>query len=93
MATNIIVLIGAVLVDIIYVNTVPFGLGMSMISSNIAGFTKKSTASVMMFLGYCLGQFTGPQFFITHEAPRFQTAFKGFYSSVAAMIVLEIVLL
>ncbi|KAF5652158.1 allantoate and ureidosuccinate permease [Fusarium sp. NRRL 25303] len=107
-ATNIIVLIGAVLVDnlpqsnqqgrlasfyIIYVNTVPFGLGMSMISSNIAGFTKKSTASVMMFLGYCLGQFTGPQFFITHEAPRFQTAFKGFYSSVAAMVVLEIVLL
>ncbi|KAG4258952.1 hypothetical protein FPRO04_11041 [Fusarium proliferatum] len=107
-ATNIIVLIGAVLVDnlpqsnhqgrlasfyIIYVNTVPFGLGMSMLSSNIAGFTKKSTASVMMFLGYCLGQFTGPQFFITHEAPQFQTAFKGFYSSVAAMIVLEIVLL
>ncbi|KAG4292641.1 hypothetical protein FPRO06_12129 [Fusarium proliferatum] len=107
-ATNIIVLIGAVLVDnlsqsnhqgrlasfyIIYVNTVPFGLGMSMLSSNIAGFTKKSTASVMMFLGYCLGQFTGPQFFITREAPQFQTAFKGFYSSVAAMIVLEIVLL
>ncbi|KAF5688741.1 allantoate ureidosuccinate permease [Fusarium denticulatum] len=107
-ATNIIVLIGAVLVDnlpqsnhqgrlasfyIIYVNTVPFGLGMSMISSNIAGFTKKSTASVMMFLGYCLGQFTGPQFFITHEAPQYQTAFRGFYSSVSAMIVLEIVLL
>ncbi|KAF4953229.1 hypothetical protein FGADI_6204 [Fusarium gaditjirri] len=107
-ATNIIVLIGAVLVDnlpesnhqgrlasfyIIYVNTVPFGLGMSMLSSNIAGFTKKSTASVMMFLGYCLGQFTGPQFFITHEAPQFQTAFKGFYSSVSAMIILEIVLL
>ncbi|KAG5814141.1 hypothetical protein H9Q71_003403 [Fusarium xylarioides] len=107
-ATNIIVLIGAVLVDnlpqsnhqgrlasfyIIYVNTVPFGLGMSMLSSNIAGFTKKSTASVMMFLGYCLGQFTGPQFFITHEAPQYQTAFRGFYSSVSAMIVLEIVLL
>ncbi|PCD27019.1 hypothetical protein AU210_013437 [Fusarium oxysporum f. sp. radicis-cucumerinum] len=107
-ATNVIVLIGAVLVDnlpqsnhkgrlasfyIIYVNTVPFGLGMSMLSSNIAGFTKKSTASVMMFLGYCLGQFTGPQFFITHEAPQFQTAFKGFYSSVSAMIGLEIILL
>ncbi|KAF5602523.1 hypothetical protein FPCIR_1864 [Fusarium pseudocircinatum] len=78
---------------IIYVNTVPFGLGMSMLSSNIAGFTKKSTASVMMFLGYCLGQFTGPQFFITHEAPQYQTAFRGFYSSVSAMIILEIVLL
>ncbi|KAL6401426.1 hypothetical protein AUP68_15296 [Ilyonectria robusta] len=107
-STNIIVLIGAVLVGnlpesnqqgrlaafyILYVNTVPFGLGMSMISSNIAGFTKKSTASVMMFLGYCLGQFTGPQFFIETEAPRYHTAFRGFYSSVSAMIILELVLL
>ena len=29
-----------------YVSTVSFGLGMSMLSSNIAGFTKKATASV-----------------------------------------------
>ncbi|KAH7136220.1 major facilitator superfamily domain-containing protein [Dactylonectria macrodidyma] len=108
MSMNVIVLIGAVLVGnlpqsnqsgrlasfyIIYVNTVPFGLGMSMISSNIAGFTKKSTASVMMFLGYCLGQFTGPQFFIETETPHYQTAFRGFYSSVSAMILLEILLL
>ncbi|KAF5566587.1 DAL5-Allantoate ureidosuccinate permease [Fusarium napiforme] len=101
-ATNIIVLIGAVLVDNLPQSNhqgrlasfyIPFGLGMSMLSSNIAGFTKKSTASVMMFLGYCLGQFTGPQFFITHEAPQYQTAFRGFYSSVSAMIALEIVLL
>ncbi|KAH7160520.1 putative pantothenate transporter [Dactylonectria estremocensis] len=108
MSMNVIVLIGAVLVGnlpesnrsgrlasfyIIYVNTVPFGLGMSMISSNIAGFTKKSTASVMMFLGYCLGQLTGPQFFIESETPHYQTAFRGFYSSVSAMIFLEILLL
>ncbi|KAJ6010277.1 hypothetical protein N7522_005293 [Penicillium canescens] len=107
-ATNIIVLIGAVLVGnlpesnhssrlasfyIIYVNTVPFGLGMSILSSNVAGFTKKSTASVMMFLGYCLGQFTGPQFFISTEAPQFQRAFRAFYSSVSVMITLEIVLI
>lgn len=47
----------------------------------------------MMFLGYCLGQFTGPQFFIETEAPQYQTAFRGFYSSVSAMIFLELVLL
>ncbi|KAL6809671.1 major facilitator superfamily domain-containing protein [Trichoderma sp. SZMC 28015] len=78
--------------SVIYMNTVPFGLGMSMVSSNIAGFTKKSTASVLMFLGYCLGQFTGPQLFIEKQAPKFQTAFRGFYSSISVMIFLEIVL-
>ncbi|EXK82500.1 hypothetical protein FOQG_13211 [Fusarium oxysporum f. sp. raphani 54005] len=105
-ATNVIVLIGAVLVDNLPQSNhkgrlasfyskckVSFRGSEPMLSSNIAGFTKKSTASVMMFLGYCLGQFTGPQFFITHEAPQFQTAFKGFYSSVSAMIGLEIILL
>ncbi|KKP01030.1 hypothetical protein THAR02_06852 [Trichoderma harzianum] len=106
-ATNSIVLIGAVLIAylprsnhsgllasfyLIYMNTVPFGLGMSMVSSNIAGFTKKSTASVVMFLGYCLGQFTGPQLFIEKQAPKFQTAFRGFYSSISVMIFLEIAL-
>ncbi|KAJ6002917.1 hypothetical protein N7451_005464 [Penicillium sp. IBT 35674x] len=60
---------------------------MSILFSNVAGFTKKSTASVMMFLGYCLGQFTGPQFFISTEAPQFQRAFRAFYSSVSVMIV------
>lgn len=107
-ATNMIVLVGAVLVNVlpssmakarlgafyvIYVNTVPFGLGMSMLSSNIAGFTKKSTASVMMFIGYCVGQFSGPHFFKEDEAPRFGTAFRAFYSSVALMISIELFLM
>ncbi|PTB48596.1 hypothetical protein M431DRAFT_99731 [Trichoderma harzianum CBS 226.95] len=105
-ATNSIVLIGAVLIAnlprsnhsgllasfyLIYMNTVPFGLGMNMVSSNIAGFTK-SLPQVLMFLGYCLGQFTGPQLFIEKQAPKFQTAFRGFYSSISVMIFLEIVL-
>ncbi|KAH8682582.1 putative pantothenate transporter [Xylariales sp. PMI_506] len=107
-ATNVIVLVGAILVDtlpssmansrlgafyVIYVNTVPFALGMSMLSSNIAGFTKKSTASVMMFIGYCVGQFSGPQFFIASEAPRYNTAFKTFFVSVALMIFFELLLM
>ncbi|KAH7025665.1 uncharacterized protein B0I36DRAFT_293256 [Microdochium trichocladiopsis] len=106
-ATNVIVLIGAVLIDnlpasnhsgrlaafyILYVNTVPFGLGMSMISSNVAGFTKKATASVLMFVGYCLGQFCGPLFFIASEAPYYPTAFRTFYASVSLMIGIELML-
>ncbi|KAH8893619.1 MFS general substrate transporter [Thozetella sp. PMI_491] len=106
--TNVIVVIGAVLVGnlpesnangrlgafyIIYVNTVPFGLGMSMLSSNIGGFTKKATASVMMFIGYCVGQFVGPLVFISTESPNYPSAFKTFYTAVSLMIVIEIALI
>ena len=47
----------------------------------------------MMFVGYCTGQFVGPQVFIDKEAPNYPTAFRVFYSAVSMMIVLEIVLL
>lgn len=46
-----------------------------------------------MFIGYCVGQFTGPFFFIDSEGPRYPTAFRAFYSSVTLMIFLELVLL
>ncbi|KAL4876882.1 major facilitator superfamily domain-containing protein [Aspergillus karnatakaensis] len=46
---------------------------MSMVSSNVAGFTKKMTASVMVFVAYCIGQIITPQFFISSEAPRYPT--------------------
>ena len=59
---------------------------MSLISSNIAGFTKKSTASTIFFVGYCLGQFAGPQFFKTVEAPRYPTGFKAQYTAVSLSI-------
>ncbi|KIM93768.1 hypothetical protein OIDMADRAFT_207984 [Oidiodendron maius Zn] len=105
---NIICLIGAVLVDqlphtkanlrlgafyVLYVNAVPFGLGMSLISSNIQGFTKKATAAFMMFLGYCFGQFSGPFLFKPSEAPTYPTAFRGFYCAVSFMILVELTLL
>jgi ACS family allantoate permease-like MFS transporter len=92
---------------------------MSVLASNIAGFTKKATASVrhalfrilplfspftsellrpdeektLMFLGYCFGQFAGPQFFIADEAPRYRTAFRMIYSTASLMIFFEIVLM
>ena len=46
-----------------------------------------------MFIGYCTGQFVGPQIFIAKESPNYPTAFRTFYSAVSMMIVLEIVLL
>jgi ACS family allantoate permease-like MFS transporter len=71
---------------VLYIDSLSFVLPMSLISSNIAGFTKKSTASTIFFIGYCLGQFSGPQFFKTSEAPRYPTGFKALYTAVSLSI-------
>lgn len=46
-------------------------LSLSIISSNVAGFTKKSTVSALMFVAYCVGNIVGPQFFIPSENPKY----------------------
>jgi hypothetical protein len=46
-------------------------LSLSLISSNVAGFTKKSTVSALMFVAYCVGNIVGPQFFIPSEKPGY----------------------
>jgi len=50
-----------------------FPLGLSLIASDVAGYTKKTTVAAILFLGYCAGNIIGPQVFITREAPRYQT--------------------
>ncbi|CAI7590541.1 unnamed protein product [Penicillium pancosmium] len=104
-SANAIVLIGSALVEtlpsskglgafyITFVNTVPYIMCMSLISSNIGGFTKKTTTGVMMFMSYSVGQIVAPQFFLTREAPRYPTGFRAFYVSVALMIVIEIAMI
>lgn len=41
-----------------------------MISSNIAGYTKKQLTAALVFVGWCIGNAAGPQTFITKEARR-----------------------
>lgn len=48
-----------------------FPLMMSMFASNTAGFTKKSSVVALIFVGYCVGNFVGPQFFKNTEAPAY----------------------
>jgi hypothetical protein len=47
-------------------------VSMAMISSNIAGFTKKATVSAIYFIMYCTGNIVGPQLFFEKEAPKYQ---------------------
>lgn len=46
-------------------------LALSVISSNVAGFTKRSVISALLFVAYCIGNIVGPQFFLESEEPSY----------------------
>ncbi|KAJ5357073.1 hypothetical protein N7517_011682 [Penicillium concentricum] len=58
-------------------------LSLSLISSNVAGLTKKSTVSALMFAAYCIGNIAGPQFFIPSEEPSYPTGIKASMAGLA----------
>ncbi|KAL3476051.1 major facilitator superfamily transporter [Aspergillus californicus] len=49
--------------------TAAWTLCMSVATANTAGHTKKITTNAMVIIGYCLGNFIGPFFFKTAQAP------------------------
>lgn len=46
-----------------------------MVSSNVAGYTKKQLTGAAIFVGYCVGNIIGPQTFRESEAPLYQSAY------------------
>ena len=50
---------------------------LSLISSNVAGFTKRSTVSALLFVAYCVGNIVGPQFFLASEEPNYPVCSHG----------------
>ncbi|OJJ52430.1 hypothetical protein ASPSYDRAFT_164820 [Aspergillus sydowii CBS 593.65] len=52
-------------------------LCMSLVTSNVAGFSKRSVVSAMVFIAYCLGNIVGPQFYNELEAPSYPTGIKS----------------
>ncbi|KIY44856.1 MFS general substrate transporter [Fistulina hepatica ATCC 64428] len=49
-----------------------FVLGVSLITSNTAGQTKKQITSAMIWLGACVGNISGPFFYRTQDAPEYR---------------------
>ncbi|KAJ5176011.1 uncharacterized protein N7482_001888 [Penicillium canariense] len=52
-------------------------LSLSIISSNVAGTTKRSMISVGVFAAYCVGNIVGPQFFLASEEPVYETGIRA----------------
>ncbi|CAF3491966.1 unnamed protein product [Fusarium graminearum] len=63
-------------------------LAMQMPAGNLGGYTKRMTASAMVFIAYCVGNIVGPHAFLGSEAPLYQTGCITILScSVAQMMV------
>lgn len=54
-----------------YIATVVIGGICSIISSNVAGSTKKNIANTLFLVGYCVGNIIGPQTFRANQAPNY----------------------
>lgn len=55
--------------------SVGFSMSLTMVSSNVAGYTKKQITGAFLFVGYCVGNIIGPQTFISTEAPLYKSAY------------------
>ncbi|TGJ83374.1 hypothetical protein E0Z10_g5406 [Xylaria hypoxylon] len=71
-----------------------FSMALTMISSNIAGSTKKQLTAGILFIGYCVGNIIGPQTFLETEAPYYRSAYiamlVGYTVKLTSVIVLYI---
>jgi MFS transporter, ACS family, allantoate permease len=52
----------------------PFVAILSLIATNVAGYTKKTTIAALYLIGYCVGNIIGPQTFRPKDKPRYVPA-------------------
>ena len=52
----------------------PFVALLSLIATNVAGYTKKTTVAALYLIAYCAGNIIGPQTFRPEDAPRYVPA-------------------
>lgn len=65
---------------------------LGLLSTNIAGSTKRSVASGWVFICYCVGQIAGPQFFKSSQAPSYHSGIVAMLCGFVLNLVLNQVL-
>ncbi|KAJ8107460.1 hypothetical protein OPT61_g8849 [Boeremia exigua] len=72
------------------------GLGLSMsptiVSSYVAGYTKKQLTGAFLFTGYCGGNIIGPQTFKSSEAPGYKSAYIAMLTGYSVKLIAVLVL-
>lgn len=59
-----------------FFGVLPYICVLSIIASNVLGTTKKYTVSVVVLVGFCVGNLSGSAVFKNNEEPKFPTAKK-----------------
>ncbi|KAL4865238.1 hypothetical protein BDV12DRAFT_154653 [Aspergillus spectabilis] len=72
--------------------SVNFPLTLAMSTGNIGGFTKKTTANAMIFIGYCAGNIVGPHLFFADEAPSYPSGFLAMLICFGICLAISLVL-
>lgn len=75
-----------------YIVGAPVILSWNLLTTNIAGHTKRSTANGLWFLFYAAGNIAGANIFFAREAPRYFSALTGLIVCYCAMVVLAALL-
>ncbi|KAK4921797.1 hypothetical protein LTR66_016644 [Elasticomyces elasticus] len=52
-------------------------MSLSLIASNVGGFTKKATVNAMLFVAYSTGNIVGPQLYLGTQAPSYTTGVRS----------------
>ncbi|KAF2807700.1 MFS general substrate transporter [Mytilinidion resinicola] len=77
-----------------YFQGLGFSMSLTMVSSNVAGYTKKQLTGAALFTGYCVGNIIGPQTFKSSEKPGYHSAYiamlVGYCIKLAMVVVLYI---
>jgi hypothetical protein len=68
-----------------YFQGLGFSMSLTIVSSNIAGYTKKQVTGALLFTGYCVGNIIGPQTFKSSEAPGYHSAYIAYVVFVLVM--------
>jgi len=75
-----------------YFQGLGFSMSLTIVSSNIAGYTKKQLTGAVLFTGYCVGNIIGPQTFRDREKPGYRSAYVamlvGYSVKLCAVLVL-----
>ncbi|WYZ44587.1 hypothetical protein EsH8_VII_001023 [Colletotrichum jinshuiense] len=65
-------------------------LALQMPATNLGGYTKRITASAIVFTAYCVGNIIGPHAFLAKEAPLYQTGCKLILACSAAQFAIAV---
>jgi MFS family permease len=75
-----------------YFQGLGFSMSLTMVSSNVAGYTKKQLTGAALFTGYCIGNIIGPHTFKASEKPHYHSAYIAMLVGYCVKLVMVVVL-